>query len=80
LKGSGELDTLAALKRLDVSRANEVMAVFMWITKSVEKNLVGDFDIFSVTGTIINLEPGPANKHTEILVQAASERLHEHWI
>jgi hypothetical protein len=46
LNDKEEMNSLAALKRLDVGRLNEVIILFLWFVKSEEGNSVSYFNVF----------------------------------
>jgi hypothetical protein len=75
LKDKEETEAMAALNHLDVGRLNEVLAIFTGFVKSVEGNSVSYFNIFPMLQKLMaNLGSLRANKHTETLMKAVSER------
>ncbi|MDR0684649.1 MAG: hypothetical protein LBF83_05935 [Spirochaetaceae bacterium] len=74
-KDKEETAAMAALNRLDVDMLNEVLAIFTRFVKSVEGNSVSYFDRFPMLQQLMaDLGSLGANKHSETLVKAASER------
>jgi hypothetical protein len=76
LKENREAGELASLNRLDIARLNEVKVIFTRFIKYVEGNSISYLDIFPMLQKpMVNLGSLHANRHTETLMQAVSERL-----
>jgi hypothetical protein len=74
LKENGETIVLAVLKRLDVSRLNEVMCIFMRLIKSVEGNFPSYFNTFPMLQKLmLYVGFGYADTRAEAFIKVASE-------